>query len=99
LASVHVDAVAAAVDLAGAKLHEGERSLGDAALLDRAREREQDVHGLGDDHGGVFHSCIHGSSLLSTPRTRGGPADRHSAGAKIFFWSMMSIRSGGDRSG
>src|SRR6185295_5819243 len=61
-ARVHVDAQTAAIDLAGAQLHQPERARRHAALL---RGRVQRIHGLhrrGKDHDGMLHSWLHGGS-------------------------------------
>jgi hypothetical protein len=55
---VHVDTDAAAIDLAGAQMRQlvgFQRQL----VIDGVVQREQCVHGVGQDHHGVVHSGLH----------------------------------------
>ena len=58
---VHVEADAAAVDLAGAKMDELERARGQARFFRRRAECLQRLHGTGKNHCRVVHSWLHDS--------------------------------------
>ncbi|GEC47955.1 hypothetical protein BJA01nite_55970 [Bradyrhizobium japonicum] len=60
---MHVDADAAAIDLAGAQVHQFQE-LFRQTLLGQIAEGLKDIHGLGKDHDGVVHAGVH---HLSSP--------------------------------
>src|SRR5436305_742139 len=55
---VHVDTNAAAVDLAGAQMHQLEQ-LFRQAVLGQFAQRLQRLHGIGNDHDRVIHTGVH----------------------------------------
>ncbi len=55
---MHVDTDTAAIDLAGAQVHQFQQ-LFRQALLGQIAEGLQDIHGLGQDHDRVIHAGVH----------------------------------------
>src|SRR6185437_8560126 len=58
-ASMHVQADATAVDLAGAQMNEVEGALRHVAMFHNLSERHQRLHCFGENHYWIFHSWLH----------------------------------------
>ena len=62
---MHVDAEAAAVDLAGAQVDEIQGARGHAAILGRGPQSEQRLQGIRNDHYWTLHSRLIGCHWVS----------------------------------
>ncbi len=69
---MHVHAEAAAIDLADPQVDEVQQGIGDALALRGLVQREQRLHGIVVDDGGVGHTGLHGNFLwlVVIPMTR-----------------------------